>query len=182
VLSGAGTIAMAGGLVASYGTLAAMAGRYLYPARGRRMRWQFLLEVARLAPGSSISYRSPSGERIAIARQGEGETADDFIALSSTCPHLGCQVHWEGHNDRFFCPCHNGVFDPQGKGISGPPGDAQQSLGRYGLEVRDGLLYIEVPMDETDVASAGTIEANPAERGPTGPGHDPCLGERPELA
>ena len=93
-------------------------------------------------------YRSPAGESVTIARRGTGGTAEDFVALSSTCPHLGCQVHWEPQNTRFFCPCHNGVFDPTGRAVSGPPAEAGHSLPRYALEVRDGLIYIPVPTEE----------------------------------
>ncbi len=69
------------------------------------------------------------------------------MALSSTCPHLGCKVHWEAPENRFFCPCHNGAFDPSGRAIAGPPAEAGQSLGRYPLRIEGGLLYIEVPTE-----------------------------------
>jgi Rieske Fe-S protein len=146
-LAAASSAALAAGLAGGYGTLGAMALAYLYPAHGRRMGWLFVAEVARVAPKSSIAWRAPSGEAIAIARKTDSGTAEDFVALSSTCPHLGCQVHWEGPKERFFCPCHNGVFDPEGKGVSGPPGDAGQSLARFNLKIEDGLLYIEVPLE-----------------------------------
>ena len=146
-LATASTAALAAGLAGGYGALGAMGLRYLYPARKRPRGWLFVAQVERVAMGASIAWRAPTGEGIAIARQGTGGSVDDFVALSSTCPHLGCQVHWEGANDRFFCPCHNGVFDKEGKGVSGPPGDAKQSLARFPLKVEDGLLYIEVPLD-----------------------------------
>ena len=91
-------------------------------------------------------YRVPGGEKVTIARRGETGTVDDFIALSSTCPHLGCQVHWEPLHERYFCPCHNGTFDPDGVGTGGPPGDAGQSLPRYPLRVEGRLLYIRVAL------------------------------------
>jgi len=101
-------------------------------------------------------------------------------ALSSTCPHLGCQVRWEAQNDRFFCPCHNGVFDQSGVATAGPPGEAGQSLPKYELKVEDGLLHIAVPPPqfaegkaEPTPHQAGIIEA---EETISGPGHDPCLG------
>ena len=42
-------------------------------------------------------------------------------AVSATCTHLGCQVHWEGKGTRFRCPCHGGVYDATGKVLAGPP-------------------------------------------------------------
>ena len=145
-LAAASTAAMGGGLVASYGTLAVMAGRFLYPTADDSFGWQFVALAEEVAPGQSREYNSPSGARVVIARQGEGTAAEDFIALSSVCPHLGCQVHWEPQNDRFFCPCHNGAFDPQGKATQGPPAKANQQLVRYRVDVEAGMLLIFAPL------------------------------------
>jgi nitrite reductase/ring-hydroxylating ferredoxin subunit len=159
---------MAGGLGGGYGACAAMGARYLFPAHPSRRAWLFVARVDELAPGGSLGFRAPSGQRIAIARQGASGAVEDFVALSSTCPHLGCQVHWEAHNERFFCPCHNGAFDPQGRAYEGPPAEAGQSLPRFPLEVREGSLFIEVPVEA--LAPARVARA----------GHDPCLLPRPD--
>ena len=164
-LTAASRTAMAGGLVAGYGTFFAYAGRYLYPAREPDKAWMFVAEISQIPPGSSRDFRLPSGASVVIARQGETDTVDSFLALSSVCPHLGCQVHWEQVNNRFFCPCHNGVFDAKGKGTGGPPGEAGQSLPQYPLRIESGLLYIEV--------EAATLASRPL-----GSGHDPCLRPR----
>jgi nitrite reductase/ring-hydroxylating ferredoxin subunit len=140
-------LAMAAGLIGSYGTFAGLALRYLFPSRPRDREWLLVAPLSQIATGRAIPFIAPDGQKIAIARQGDGDRVEDFVALGSTCPHLGCQVHWEPHNSRFFCPCHNGVFDPSGKGIGGPPGDAGQNLPKFPLKVERGLLYIEVPMD-----------------------------------
>ena len=147
---------MAGGLAAGYGTCGAMGARYVFPASRTPRAWLFVARADELQPGESLGYQAPSGHRIAIARHGAAGTAEDFVALSSTCPHLGCQVHWEAQNNRFFCPCHNGVFDPSGLAVSGPPAEAGQSLPRFPLEIRDGSLFIEVP---TESLAGGRIAA-----------------------
>ena len=136
-----------GGLVASYGTLAVFAGQYLYLASSRdgAKAWRFVAKLKGLVVGEAMNYESPAGAKIVIARQADNGTVDDFVALSRVCPHLGCQVQWQPHNNRFFCPCHNGVFNPEGKAISGPPADAGQSLVKYPLKIDGGLLFIEVP-------------------------------------
>ncbi len=171
-LGNASRVAMAGGLVAGYGTFFGFAGRYLYPAHPADKAWMFVSEIAGKAEGWSKNFRLPSGASVVITRQAvseSGGTEKDFLALSSVCPHLGCQVHWEQVNNRFFCPCHNGVFDPSGKGIGGPPGEAGQSLPNYPLKVEHGLLYIEV--------EAETLAEGPREMPD---GHDPCLRPREE--
>ena len=140
--------AMAGGLAAGYGTLVYMAGRYLYlyPAGAKTRDWRFVTELETMGVGESLDYESPTGAKIVVARRAASGTAEDFVALSRVCPHLGCQVHWEPHNNRFFCPCHNGAFNAQGVATEGPPFDAGQSLAAYPLKVEKGLLFIEVPV------------------------------------
>jgi Rieske Fe-S protein len=146
-LSSASSFAMAGGMVAGYGTLAYMAGRFLYPSEGRKLAWLYVIEVERMKPGDAMRYRTPAGQTVTITRRSDTGTVEDFLALSSTCPHLGCQVHWEGQNNRFFCPCHSGTFDPDGKAVSGPPAEAKQSLPHFALQIERGLLFIEVPVE-----------------------------------
>lgn len=177
-LSTAASVAMTGGLVAGYGAFAAVAGRFLYPAGAGEKRWVFVTELARLNPGESLVFRTPGGATAAVARRGNAGDVSDFIALSSTCPHLGCQVHWEANQNRFFCPCHNGTFDPSGKATGGPPAKAGQSLKPYPLRVENGLLFIQVPLEE--VASGECTVEPPG--GPPGPGHDPCLFAKPRKA
>ncbi len=159
------TGAMAVGLLASYGTFAGYAVRYLYPAGDIRTAWLFVTRTETLDLGGSLDFKTPGGAPVVVARKGPGETAGDFLALSSTCPHLGCQVHWEAQNNQFFCPCHNGTFDANGVGTGGPP--KGQELLRYALRVTDGLLYIEVPIESITIAA-----------GLARPGHDACLGSR----
>lgn len=156
-LSTVSTVAMAGGLVGGYGTFAFMAGRYIFPT-DVETPWLFVVEADGIRPGESLAFESPTGVRVAIARRPEVDpprsaNTQDFIALSSVCPHLGCRVHWEPHNHRFFCPCHNGVFDPEGKPLSGPPKAANQELSRYPLKVEGGLLYIAMSVESVGGAA-----------------------------
>ena len=152
-----GSAAMAGGLLAAYGTFFYYAGRFLYPSGNTPTAWLFVTRTADFPVGHSMSYKAPSGASILVTRK----TDDEYLALSSTCPHLGCQVRWEDDNNRFFCPCLNGVFNADGLGIEGPP--EGMKLLRYPLKVESGLLFIDVPT--TQVAQGGV----------TKPGHDACL-------
>ncbi|MCW8130633.1 MAG: Rieske (2Fe-2S) protein [Planctomycetota bacterium] len=151
-LTAVSSLFMAGGLAAGYGAFGAVAGRYLYPAKDTPRGWLYVARAADLKVGDALAYTAPSGATVAIARQDNQGEAQDFIALSSTCPHLGCKVHWEGQHQRFFCPCHNGAFDAQGMGIDGPP--KGQQLARYPLKVENGLLFIEVPLAYLPQASS----------------------------
>lgn len=144
-------VAMIGGLLGGYGFFAWVGARFMLPVGAGRSRRHFVTRVSDVAVGDTVAYRTPDGRAVNVTRRAQTGTAVDFIALSSTCPHLGCQVRWEGQNNRYFCPCHNGTFDPEGRATGGPPGDAGQSLPRYPLVVERGLLYIDVPADQISV-------------------------------
>ncbi len=174
-LSAASMLAMFTGLAGGYGAFAYIAGRFLYPVRSGNKNWLFVTQVKRMKVGDNLLYRLPSGETINITRQGKVGSAEDFIALSSTCPHLGCHVHWEPQHERYFCPCHNGTFDALGKGIGGPPGEAGQSLPRYRLKIEKRLLFIEDLSTSLAYARQQGSIIEPTAVRPQGPGHDPCL-------
>ena len=148
------SLVMVGGLAAGYGTLAYQIGKFLYPVDAGKAVWQFACTLEQLEVGQSLPFTLPSGTEVVIARQSEGDTADAFVALSSICPHLGCQVHWEAVNERFFCPCHNGAFDASGKATLGPPAKAKQQLTRFPLQVQGNLLLIQVPLDSITVSQS----------------------------
>jgi Rieske Fe-S protein len=48
-------------------------------------------------------------------------------------------VRWIAEDERFYCPCHNGVFAKDGSVVSGPP---PRPLDRFENKVEDGILYI----------------------------------------
>jgi cytochrome b6-f complex iron-sulfur subunit len=137
---------MSSGLLAGYGTFGYVLGQFVYPSAQHSRGWLFVCTVDRLGPGESLDFTAPAGAKIVVARQGAGVAAEDFLALSSVCPHLGCRVHWESQGERFFCPCHNGAFDQSGSPVSGPPKAANQALVRFPLKVENGLLYLEAPL------------------------------------
>ena len=133
---------MGGGLFLAYGTMAIQSLLFLLPKRLQpKTRLLFAGRIDQFEMGSVRSFLDLDGTPILIRRGHES-----FQAYSSTCPHLGCRVHWESEEGIFFCPCHRGVFDEKGQAVSGPPADAGQNLAHVKLEVDDtaGVIYIEV--------------------------------------
>lgn len=48
-------------------------------------------------------------------------TGSSYIAIAQACTHAGCSISYNKSGNDFVCPCHNGVFDTNGKVVSGPP-------------------------------------------------------------
>lgn len=63
---------------------------------------------------------------------------DDFVVYNLHCTHVGCPVNWSAPAKRFFSPCHGGVFDADGRVLSGPP---PRPLDRYEVRIENGVLY-----------------------------------------
>ena len=42
-------------------------------------------------------------------------------ALNAVCTHLECTVEYRPAQGDIFCNCHNGVYDLNGRNVSGPP-------------------------------------------------------------
>jgi Rieske Fe-S protein len=64
-----------------------------------------------------------------------------FLALSLTCPHLGCSVLWNTAENRFICPCHSSAFDNLGNVINSP---APRALDYYPVIIEAGKVKIDL--------------------------------------
>jgi menaquinol-cytochrome c reductase iron-sulfur subunit len=71
----------------------------------------------------------------------------DVTVLSSRCTHLSCRVNWNEESKGFLCPCHDAMFDINGKVLYGPP---PEPLGHFEHEIdADGnVVIIPVEMKE----------------------------------
>ncbi|NIS26689.1 Rieske 2Fe-2S domain-containing protein [candidate division KSB1 bacterium] len=116
------------GLSAGYGTGAVYFLNFIIP-RKKPIKYRKLLvgSLEELPRGGSITFKDLDGRENVLVNTDAG-----LKAMSTTCTHLGCKVYWEPNNDRFFCPCHNAVFDVNGNVVSGPP---PRPLDKYEVEV-----------------------------------------------
>jgi Rieske Fe-S protein len=81
-----------------------------------------------------FAYPEPEDQAVLLRLPG-----DQFVAYSQRCTHLSCAVYYQPDRARLYCPCHEGVFDPQtGEPIAGPP---QRPLPRIRLR-RDGDMLL----------------------------------------
>lgn len=74
---------------------------------------------------SKVGDLRPNGSKIfgfgtrpaLLLMTAEGE----YRALSAVCTHLGCTVKYRNDLHQIWCACHNGMYDLNGRNISGPP-------------------------------------------------------------
>ncbi len=124
-----------GALFAGTAVLAAM-GRLRERRRGSAR------PVARLADvpeGRAYYFNYPGEDDQAVLLHLPGGR---FVAYSQKCTHLSCAVYFQEEHNRLFCPCHDGVFNPQtGEAVAGPP---QRPLPRIALRREgDTLIALE---------------------------------------
>lgn len=77
-------------------------------------------------------------ERFAVVR--DAHAASGLAALATTCSHLGCGVAWDPNRNAFLCPCHGGVYGPDGAVLAGPP---PRPLARLPLVVNGGRVQLD---------------------------------------
>lgn len=77
----------------------------------------------------------PQEIAIFVTNHGDGK----YSVYDAKCTHLGCPFEWDEDSGSFFCPCHNGVFDKEGRVTGGPP---PRPLDRYEYKVEADILYV----------------------------------------
>lgn len=68
-------------------------------------------------------------------------TASGYVALDSTCTHLGCTVGYSSTSNNFPCPCHGSVFSATGSVVNGP---ATTALKSYSTSKSGNILTINL--------------------------------------
>lgn len=65
---------------------------------------------------------------------------DGYRAMSAVCTHLQCTVQYRREQKDIWCACHNGVYDLEGRNISGPP---PRPLERYTVRLEGEDIVVE---------------------------------------
>ncbi len=127
--------AMTVGLVASLGTAGYYGVRYLVPKPREKTFVDVLVSnLKKLTPGAAQEFIDAKGRKgILVNNNGTVK------AFSKICTHLGCEVEWHPQKKEFFCPCHEGFFDANGKNVKGPP---PRPLDEFKVTVKDDNIYV----------------------------------------
>jgi cytochrome b6-f complex iron-sulfur subunit len=71
------------------------------------------------------------------------ESDGGFLALSLTCPHLGCSVLWNETKKQFICPCHSSSFDRVGNVLGSP---APRPLDFFPIIIQEGKVTLDISL------------------------------------
>ena len=91
-------------------------GLYGFLARGEGVYSSVEISLSKIPLGSAYLFQFGGSPAILIH-----EEEEVYEAFSLICTHLGCTVVWNPEKKEFHCPCHDGIFDVNGKVLSGPP-------------------------------------------------------------
>lgn len=81
------------------------------------------------------AYMAAAPQHVPVFVLNEG---DKYTIFDVRCTHLGCPVSWDDKTQKFYSPCHGGVFSKQGEVLAGPP---PRPLDQYEVKFEDGVLY-----------------------------------------
>lgn len=71
-----------------------------------------------------IKYANqPIGRVWLVSKPGAAGEGPQITAFSSICPHMGCQVQYQGTGGEFLCPCHRGIFSLEGSPVLSGAGE-----------------------------------------------------------
>lgn len=92
--------------------------------------------VAELDSAGFLASKDFAGGPVIAVR--DPANAESVIALSSVCPHKGCNVDWK--ETEFVCPCHASKFTPEGAVIEGP---AKEPLATYEAKIDGNNVLVK---------------------------------------
>ncbi len=108
--------------------------RFLLPVEGAARAQKIEIPKAEIPLGGTKDVMIGATPAIIINTKDKG-----VLAFSRVCTHLGCLVKYDPQRQIFICPCHAGMFDLEGKVISGPP---PKPLPKFSVRVEGNNLVI----------------------------------------
>ncbi len=124
------------GLLASAASFLYPILRYLVPPKLPDLGGDAVLaaHVSEMKPNTAKTFRFGSRPGL-LVRTASGE----YRAMSATCTHLGCTVQYRSDLREIWCACHNGMYDLNGRNISGPP---PRPLEAFEVQVRGDDIFV----------------------------------------
>ena len=127
---------LGGGLLASIVSFLYPVLRYLVPPPIPELGGDEVVaaKVGELKPNGSKIFRFGNHPGLLVQ-----DANGDYRAFSATCTHLSCTVQYRTDLREIWCACHNGLYDLNGRNISGPP---PRPLEAYSVHVRGDEVVV----------------------------------------
>jgi len=92
--------------------------RYLVPPASADLGSNTVVaaKVGDLKPNSGKVFRFGNQPGLLVL-----DSSGQYHAMSAVCTHLSCTVQYRSDQHVVWCACHNGVYDLNGRNVSGPP-------------------------------------------------------------
>jgi len=92
--------------------------RFAFPTLGKEPDFVILKPEDYLdIPANSTKAFAWGGKLGLFFRKTDGT----LVALKGVCSHMECNIAYKPEERKFYCSCHKGWFDENGKNIQGPP-------------------------------------------------------------
>lgn len=125
------------GILASLASFLYPVFRYLIPPQSAELASDTVLagKVGDLKPNMGKIFRFGNRPALLIMLP-DGK----YSALTAVCTHLGCTVQYRADLHNVWCACHNGMYDVNGRNLSGPP---PRPLESFDVFIKGDEIYVQ---------------------------------------
>ena len=105
--------------------------------------------------GSDKSYPIPAADGVSIDKENEvivARVGKKAYAFALACPHQNTALRWEAADNRFQCPKHKSIYNPEGVYVEGR---ATRSMDRYAVKLAGSTVVVDIDklyQEDTDNA------------------------------
>jgi Rieske Fe-S protein len=124
------------GLVGSAASFLYPIMKYFVPPKVADMGGDAVLaaKISEVKPNTAKTFRFGTRPGL-LVEVAPGE----YRAMSATCTHLGCTVQYRPDLREIWCACHNGMYDLNGRNVSGPP---PRPLEAFNVQVKGEEIFV----------------------------------------
>ncbi|MCS7281299.1 MAG: ubiquinol-cytochrome c reductase iron-sulfur subunit [Desulfobacterota bacterium] len=110
--------------------------KFIYPSLGREPDFVVLNAKDFLNIPNNSTKPFPWGAKLGLIFKKSDGT---LYALKGVCTHMDCNITYKPELKKFYCACHKGWFDEDGKNIEGPP---PKPLEFFDITIEDEKLIV----------------------------------------
>jgi cytochrome b6-f complex iron-sulfur subunit len=127
---------LGGGFLATVVAFVYPVFQYLIPPKASDLGSDSVVagRAGELKPNSGKIFRFGNRPGLLIRTAG-----GEYRAMSATCTHLSCTVQYRDDLRQVWCACHNGMYDLNGRNISGPP---PRPLENFEVQARGDEIFV----------------------------------------